>query len=194
MTRKTKIVISICVALALVAGAISLLWVSGSQNDLKARNPDIQTVQSQFDYLTSDEFKDLPESEKIKYVNAANPRKLFGMRKNLSGDDKIKLFDSVRPVFRAMRKEQVNQYMKLRTQPEKMVYLDKMIDERVKRWKSRESKTGINKSKWKKPSLSRIKERIETSDPKERAKWMEFRMAMRQRMNERKITPPWRKR
>ena len=191
MSGKTKVVWSVCVTLSLGVVGVSLFWFARSSTNLKARDPEIQTAKSQFAYLTSKDFGNLPESEKIKYVKKATPRKLFGTQKKLSDDDKSKLFDAVRPVFRAMRKKQVNKYLKLKTQAEQQAYLDEMIDERVERWKSRESITGVKKRKWKKPTLTRIKERIETTDPKERAKWMEFRMAMRQRMKERDITPPW---
>ena len=124
-------------------------------------------------------------------MKGANPRELFGKDAKLSDDEKKTLLTAVRPVFRSMRKKQVNKYLELKTQSEKTAYLDEMIDERIERWKLREAATGVKRDKWKKPSLTDIKKRIETTDPKERAKWMEFRMAIRQRMKERKVTPPW---
>lgn len=194
MNTGKKVAMAVCGLLAVGAAGTTLFWFSRRPASLKARNPNIQTTKSKFEYITSKEFGGLPDSEKVKYVKAANPRELFGKSKKLSDADKKKLFNSVRPVFRAMRKAQVNEYLSLKNKTEQTAYLDKMIDARVERWKSRESVTGVKKRNWKGPSMSKIKERIETSDPKERAKWMEFRMGMRQRMKERKITPPWAKR
>jgi hypothetical protein len=188
---KTWMKVVVCVGLAAGVVGATLFWVSHGTETLKARNPDIQTTKSKFDYITSKKFENLPASEKVKYVKGANPRELFGKDAKLSDDEKKTLLTAVRPVFRSMRKKQVNKYLELQTQSEKTAYLDEMIDERIERWKLRESATGVKKGKWKKPSLAKIKERIETTDPKERAKWMEFRMAIRQRMKERKVTPPW---
>ena len=194
MSKKTKIILSASLILSVTVAGIALWHFSRPPARLKAENPAKQTVKSQFSYLTSEEFGNLPQAEKEKYIKKANPRKLFGAAKKLSEDEKLKLFKAIRPVFRAMRKKQIKKYLQLQTPAEKQAYLDEMIDKRVERWKSRESVTGVKKHQWKGPSLSRIKERIETTDPKEMAQWMEFRMAMRQRMKERNITPSWKKR
>lgn len=99
-----------------------------------------------------------------------------------------------------MRMEQVDKYSKLKTQAEKTAYLDKMIDERMARREERsKSMSAEDKEKWaakraarrgRGPSLSRVKNRVETGDPKEQAKMSQFHIDMRARMKERKISRP----
>jgi len=191
--KRSKKTVMMSFSLILVIGIVGVVLYRSTRPPvlpLQAKNPETQTSESQLDYLTS---AALPEEEKIKYVKAANPREFFKKTENLSDKEKEKLRKAVRPVFRAMRKKQVDEYMKIEDEAEKKAYIDEMIDERVERWKSYQSSSNSKKRPWRKPSMSRIKERIETSDPKERAALMGFRMDMHKRMKERNITPPWQK-
>ena len=190
MSKQTKMKLLILIPILLV-GVITIFWLNKSNSTLKAINPESQTKSDQFTYLTSDEFQKLPESEKIQYIKKIKPKKMLASQENLSPKQKEQLLNTLRPVFRKMRKKQIKKYFQLKTSSEKEAFLDKRIDEKVDFWKTRAALEKDGKSDWRK--LSRIKERIETSDPKERAQWMEFRMAMSQRMKDRNITPPWRR-
>jgi hypothetical protein len=200
MERKKIIMISAAVVagIGIISGVAALVWSGGPQT---ARDPKLQTTESQLKYLASKEFGGLPDGEKGKYVKSLDRRELFSNSRKMSDEDKKQLRENVGSVFRTMMKERINKYSELSTKEEKNAYLDEMIDKmaagRKERDKSRTPMSAEDKKKREErraergkrtPSLDRIKSRIETSDPKERAQWTEFRIDMRKRMEERGIS------
>lgn len=199
--REQKVIIIVISILGIIflVGIISFLMIEDLP--LEAPNPDVQSRESKSNYILSKEFATLSEKEKIKYVRAVNPREVFRHNKDVSDKEKEELRNAIRPVFRAMMKERVDKYSQLKTKEEKIAYIDKLIDERVKRRedhlnsmsekdkKNREERIASRKRRA--PSLSRMKNRVETGDPKERAKMSEFFIDMRARMSARKISSPW---
>ena len=203
MKRKKTVIISVAViaSIGIVAGVVSML---GSGTPQMARNPELQTTESQLKYLASKEFGTLPNGEKGKYIKSLDRRELFKNSRKMSDDAKRQLRKNVGSVFRTMLKERMEQYAQLATQEEKNACLDKFIDKMVSFRKQR-NKTMSEEDKKKQEerraergkrmrSLDKIKERIETSDPKERAQRTEFFIDMRNRMKERGIKrhPRWR--
>ncbi len=199
MKQKKTIIISVALVagLGLISGIVAL---TGSKTPQTAPNPKVQTAESQLQYLASKEFGKLPNSEKGKYVKSLDRRELFKNSIKMSGEAKKQLRSNIGSVFRAMMKERVDEYSQLTTKEEKNAYLDKIIDKMAAFRKERNATMSAeDKKKWEERraeygnhtrSLDRIKNRIETSDPKERAERTEFFINMRNRMDERGITPP----
>ena len=198
MTKKKTIIITATAVagLGIIAGMAALM---GSGTPQTARDPELQTTESQLKYLASKEFGGLPDNEKGKYVKSLDRRELFKQSRQLPDEDKKQLRSNVGSIFRTMMKERMDKYSQLATKAEKNAYLDEMID-KMGNWRKERNKTMSAEDKKKREerraergnrtrSLDRIKNRIETSDPKERAQRTEFFIDMKNRMKERGITP-----
>jgi len=198
MTSKKTIIISIAVvaSIGVIAGVMAML---GSGAPQTARNPELQTTESQLKYIASKEFGTLPDNEKGKYIKSLNRGELFKQSRQLPNEAKKQLRKNIGSVFRTMLKERMDQYAQLSTKEEKNAYLDQLID-KMGNWRKERNKTMSATDKKKQEerrakrgkrtrSLDRIKNRIETSDPKERAQRTEFFIDMKNRMKERGITP-----
>jgi hypothetical protein len=199
MERKKIFIISGSAIVAIgVISVVAAVWSGGPQ---EARDPKQQTVESRKKYFASKEFGGLPNSEKVKYIKAVNPRELFRNNKDISDEEKKQLRKNARSTFTAMMKERLDKYSQLATQEEKNVYLDEVIDKmtagRKERDKKRKALTEEDKKKRaerraergkRTRSMEKIKNRIETSDPKDRAQRTGFFMDLRKRMKERGIT------
>lgn len=182
---------------------IIALATSGTSEPL---DPTVQAPRERVDYIISDEFKSLPVEKKRKYLEkmrkegepSFGPGPMGGKIDDLTPEERHKMHENMRPVFHQHMKEQVDGYFALKTPEEKIAYLDKIIDEREKRHeemrKRMESLSDSEKEEIKKrfekrrgqgppprPSLSHMKEHIESTDPEERAKFTEFHLAMRAR-------------
>jgi len=198
MNRKKTIIVSVTVivGLGLISTLVALMSSGTAQT---APDPKQQTTESQLKYLASKEFGNLPNKAKGKYVKSLDRGKLFQSSRKMSTEDKKQLRSNIGSVFRAMMQERVNKYSQLTTKEAKSAYLDEMIDKMTNFRKARnKTMTSEDKKKWEERrakrgnrtrSLDRIKNRIETSDPKERAQRTEFFIDMRARMKERGITP-----
>ena len=131
-------------------------------------------------------------------------------QETLSEEEKQRVRANSRELFRAGAQKRMDDYFAL-PKEEKTAYLDKMIDEIVARMaehqkeRAEEAKTAspktaaeespspekphvkMNAEDRKKRSLARMKELIETTNPEELAKRIEFMKALRDRMEARKI-------
>jgi hypothetical protein len=146
-------------------------------------------------------------------------RAVFGARESMTEEQRDKLRENTREVFESIQKERVDAFFELQTPEEKVAYLDKQIDEMEKRrqeWRERREREGgdqrpprreenatpqvgqgqdsgrpegARRERGGTPNLDRMKQRIETTDPKDRAKATEYRMLIRARMEQRGIQP-----
>ena len=109
----------------------------------------------------------------------------------LSDEQRARLRENVRPLFRQMARERMDKYFALRPE-ERTAYLDKMIDERMaRRPQGRANRPpGGDRGRRRGPSPERLKRRIENTPPEVRAKRVEFMEALRERMKQRGIDPP----
>lgn len=198
--KKIVIISAVIVSIGIISGLVMLI---GSGTPQIARNPELQTTESQLKYIASKEFGTLPNTEKSKYIKSLDRGELFKQSRQLPDEAKHQLRKNIGGVFRTMMKERIGKYSQLSTKAEKNAYLDKMID-KMSGFRKERKKTMSSADKKKqeerrakrgkhKPSLDRIKNRIETSDPKERAQFMGFIVDMRARMKERGISSPHRR-
>lgn len=177
--------------------------------------PSAANYEEVMEFIQSGDFGDLPERERIDYVKSMmdsgvmppRPRRMAmsgKAEKNAAGADdgtpdsaKPPPNDALRDTMRAMMKERINGYFD--TPPkERSAYLDKLIDERrrhheamVKNMSEEERKEMIEnggRPPWRRrrPSAKMIKNMIESHSPQERAKFSEFRRAMRARRRARR--------
>lgn len=201
-SSKGPIIIVAIVLLMLIGGATALFWPSSPKT---AKSPHGQSFTERKNYVMSGKFQSLSMDEKKKYLKAAmksgNHRKMFKAMRDMPKEERDKLRKNMRPIFRAMMQERVEGYFNQKTPEAKQAYLDKQIDEYMKRRQTRkeqqkeltaEEKEARKKRReeWRKrgPSLDRMKERIETSDPKERAQRTQYFMALKARMQERGVS------
>ncbi|MDT8391051.1 MAG: hypothetical protein RRC34_11140 [Lentisphaeria bacterium] len=172
-----------------------------------------------FSKLSTDEKLAYAEKMRELHPRGGRPRGGGENREELSDEEKQRLRTNSREIFSAMHKKRMDDYFAL-PKEDQVAYLDKMIDEmaargaewqkaRAEREKQRaedmkdtpsaspvEDKPPREKPRERSPeerkerSMAHMKERIETTDPEERAKRIEFMKAMRERMEARKIEMP----
>lgn len=194
---------------ALVVVAILLvLRAAEEHSEAVVPKPGGQTLEQRAAFIASDTFAALPIEQKRDYLHEV--RRLRGEgdeHPKLTEKQREKLVETIRGAQREMRGERMKTYFAL-PETERDQFLDEMIDEMQKRRAERgerrppppatddegqqevegESRGPINHRG--PPTLSHFRDRIEGSTPEERAQRMEFRRAMRERMEERGIEPP----
>ncbi|MFP4053694.1 MAG: hypothetical protein ACLFV7_07520 [Phycisphaerae bacterium] len=160
--------------------------------------------------LASKEFGSMSLSDRAAYLKrieqetGQNPRRLL-RRAELSEEQRSRLRENLAPLGRQRMQERMQKYFDLPAQ-QRTAYLDKMIDEFQERrteWEKRRAqrqanppKEGDNGQQTRRGregrghfTAGRLRQRIETSDPLERARHVEFISALRKRMQERGIRP-----
>lgn len=187
-------------ALLITGGVIYLCVGSGTEPP----SPEDQTPEEKVKFLASDNFSELPQEAKQKYLTEAVQegkfREIFRSSRELPEEERKKLRENLHPVFRKMMQERINKYFTITNEDERIAYLDKLIDEHEERGKrmrermenmSQEEREEMKKRHERRrggPSLDRIKNRIESHTPQERAQFTQFFMAMRARMAQRGIS------
>jgi hypothetical protein len=130
-----------------------------------------------------------------------NPRALF---REVDEGQREKLRDNIRPVMRQVMMARVTQYFEI-PETEKVAYLDQMIDEGGGMMgrggpggpgggpppggADRDANRPPDGER-RGPSPERMKARLESTDPADRARMQEFHKDMRERMEQRGIKPP----
>jgi len=193
-----------------VACATYLLWDQGNR-DGDTSKPDIaQATREQIlHYLASDEFGRLDKDQRADFVaqvRQARPDErpmMFAAVQSLSDHERDNLRRNVRPLFQRQMHKRIEAYFEL-PEDQRAARLDEMIDEMQQRMANRPSpeqsrdsadpndgRAGHRgpRSRWR--DLGRMRERIETTDPKVRAERAEFFRAFRARMQERGLQPRW---
>jgi hypothetical protein len=118
----------------------------------------------------------------------------------VSDEERNRLRETMRETFREEQQARVQEYFAL-PKEERDAYMDKLADEmadRFQRWQQdgqanrppRDDNANAANGERRGPSLDRMKERIESSDPVERAQQAEFRRVMREKMEARGINGP----
>lgn len=113
-------------------------------------------------------------------------------------EERNRLRETMRETFREEQQARVKEYFAL-PKEERDAYMDKLADEmaeRFQRWQQdgqanrppRDDNANAANGERRGPSLDRMKERIESSDPVERAQQAEFRRVMREKMATRGMT------
>jgi len=193
-----------------IAAGATLVVVGAGAWTLHARRipapdgPVVQVVKfvatEQFEKLSPEQQK--PYTDALEKVSRGERREVFE-KAELSDEDRERLFHNTRGKEMEQR---VDAYFALATPAEKQKYLDSMLDEMQKRMSEfrnrpttrpagqtgggdRPGGGGGNRF-----DPERMKKRMESTPPARQAKMAEFHAAMRKRMTERGITPPWERR
>jgi hypothetical protein len=118
----------------------------------------------------------------------------------LSEEEREQLRDTLRETFREEQREQVKEYFSMSPE-DRDAYLERLVDEMAERFRERAEgggpphgppPGGDNREGEARrgPTPERIRERIENTDPVERAQQAEFRRAMHEKMAARGHQPP----
>ena len=155
--------------------------------------------------MASDKFSKLPGSVKDKYlenlVTQDKTREIFYSAKSMSDDERKNLRDNMRPMFEIAMNKKAKEYFDL--PPEKReAFLDGELDKMAERFANRPNNQNAavggqgrgapggagaqgNAGGRRGPSAKEIKQRIETTNPLDRAKAIQYRMALRARAQQR---------
>jgi hypothetical protein len=164
-------------------------------------------------FLASDQFHKYSMREKRSYLERLREERRKRMAEGraegppegafeeLSEEERENLRRNVRRVFMEMMQDAVNDYFAL-PEAERTAYLDERIDEFRSRGGPRggpgggpprdESARGDGAAR-RGPTPERVSRMMRMTDPETRAKMIEFRRALRQRMEERGMSPPGRR-
>jgi len=167
-------------------------------------SPRDQTPEQIHRYMASKDFARQSNPAKRRYMHAAMASRRQQPRPTTRGDrlsdqERARLRENVRPLFRQVAQERMDKYFQL-PPSEQTAYLDKMIDERIARRQQRQvqgnrpPRGNRPRGSGRDPSPARLKRRIENTPPEVRAKHIEFRKALHERMKQRGIEPPPRRR
>ena len=135
-------------------------------------------------------------------------------RETLGEEERRRLRRNIRTVRREQMDKRLNEFYELPS-AERTAYMDQIIDQMAERRRERSEqragsaranagrdtqrgpRNGANaerSGRRRGPSLTRVRDRIEKTDPEDRARRMAFISAMRKRMEERGIDMPFRRR
>jgi hypothetical protein len=223
MSKKEGVILALAVAAAVVCAAGVLAWrpwadhgpkaIAATETEEMPRSveqrpaPVEQEPKAVLEYLASEEFAAMPEAHRQEYFAKAQPvlREAGGPGSpafaELSQEQRQRLGKNIGPLMRKEMQRRIDKFFELPPE-ERDAYLDDMIDE-MESWRRRHRPpppTRDSDSEDRRPrpgrgfSPARLKGMIETGDPVERAKMVEFGKAMRRRMEERGIKPPWERR
>lgn len=197
-----------------ISGAISLILIlvllfGGKSPSTPPPDPNSLSKEQLANYLASNDFGRLSPSEKNNFLKSLNNgeggrRQIFTTIRNLSDKERRKAFSNMREAMREAMDERMEAYFKL-PQEERTAYLDEMIDrmkERRERRKEREKASAPGNSGGRsgesardKPrednrarGTERRKDRIESSNPEQRARRAEFFKDLRKRAQERGVS------
>jgi hypothetical protein len=165
-------------------------------------------------FLASDSFRALPMREKRAYMERLREERrrrsaedgeagrLDRVWEELSEEDRENLRRNVRRVFMEMMQDAVDEYFEL-PEAERTAYLDERIDEFRARGGARRDPGGRPAGEpadrggggssgrgRRGPTPERVSRMMRMTDPETRAKMIEFHRAMRERMEERGMSPP----
>ena len=213
MTGKSKLVIGIgvlAVVAVVIAIVVGIMHTAGSD---RVPDPARQTPEERIAYMATEDFGDLPVQKRGEYIEQIRDLEGDGAlwrgarrAEGLSEDEQHRLRKNVGPIMRERFTDMVNDYFEL-PRAERTAYLDTFIDRmterRVRRNEKRQEEAdsavpgdadsrrrGEDGRRRGPPSIARVRDRLEGVSAEERARHMEFMIALRQRMEERGIDPP----
>lgn len=208
MNRNRWIVMT--AATAAVLGGAGALVAWGPWRAPRPPDPNDQSPQEIVEYMASKEFGRLPVEARSQYMSRArDARRRQGdrgrvRRDELSDQQRRRLRENMHSTLRAHMEQRLNEYFEL-PPGEQTAYLDRMIDRMYQRRERRDRDGGRadagragrrdgdsdrhRRGGRRGPTPERLKRRLEHSTPEMRAKFVEFRKALRRRMEERGIEP-----
>jgi uncharacterized membrane protein len=215
MNRKVVSIVTIGVVLmAGIAGGAYLLWPRPAPEPAEPPpDPSAQKPQEALKYMASEAFEKLDDEAKKEYfdqVREASGGRGFGFRgrgADLTDEERERLRQNVRPLAMKAMEDRMSAYFELPAE-EQTAYLDDIIDRmqagreaREERRKERaeaaetapdaETATAGNTPRRDHHrrgfTPERMKTRIETSEPEQRARHVEFFKALRNRAEERGV-------
>ncbi|MGC9454093.1 MAG: hypothetical protein ACP5HU_04445 [Phycisphaerae bacterium] len=207
--RRRKLLLGVAGgAIAVGCGAI-LLWAGLSGPP----DPEKQSPEEVVEYLASEDFGKLSTERKREYLEQAREAGRLQGRRMMSGQDlsdeqRQQYFENMADVGRQHMRERLDEFFAL-PQEQRTEFIDRMLD----RFQNRPMRPADERS----PAASaegddssdgagdgrrsrggftaeHMKRMIENTDPEDRARMAEFVKAMQKRMEERGISPPWRRR
>lgn len=181
--RLIVILVGSCVVLASAGVFTYAMW------PVTAPDPVTQTRGQAVKYLASKEFSKLDPEKKQEYFDAAWEDRNYWQRPrdaNLTDEETKNLRKNIRPLFRRRMEQRLDKYFEL-PPAERTAYLDEVIDRIQQRWSrdpNRARRSGRRRGRF---TPGRVRGMIERTTPEQRAKFDEFRKAMRKRMRERGV-------
>ncbi len=191
----------------LIAGLIGAGVVRiGRVSAVSVPDPKTANQKAMNEYLASDTFGKLADDKKIAFLDKVRQERPFtpGPPEGLTAQQQEKLRENVGSVFRRRMDRQMDEFFKLPPEKKK-AYLDQMIDRREAMGKGRGKGPGDppgppppgmgpppggrGRGVGPPPAVM-IRRMIESTDPAQRARMVQFMEAMRQRMKERGIQNP----
>ena len=187
MNRKHMwIVLAGCVLVISVAGLAYVVWPSSPPD------PATQSPEETASYVASKQFAKLDDAEKQDYLSQIQGRReLFRAAQDLSEEDRQKLRENVRPLFRRAMEDRVDEYFELSPE-EQTVFLDGMIDQMETMRQGRPDRPAGERQRRPGFTPDRMKNMLENTPPESRAKFVEFMDAVRKRRKERGLGDPHR--
>jgi|GEM_PF-1941854 len=204
----------ILASIAAVAGAVVLgvaYWPEGPIKAGPVPEPIAQTREDVVQYMASKQFAALPVDQRQDYMQRARQAHpdLRGRRGGGAGDVELteeqrdQLRSNMRSVMEDRMRQREEEYLKLPPE-DRTAYLDKIIDEMQQRMAERTTRPRRDADTPRDPNAppdanrpagrgrgftpQRMRERIETADPAQRAVRAEFRKALQKRMEERGVS------
>ncbi len=197
--HKLAVIVTTVVVLTLLGGVIALIT--------RVAPPDPKKEPEKvFKFIASNDFNRFSTAQKREYLQQLRDseqgenRGRGGMLRNtqLSDQERTNLMANMRPVFQAMQKEHMEKFFSLSKEKQNQE-LDRTI-KRMDEFRARRQaqageqrpQTGAaaqggnrqretNPAARRTPSIARMKSRYENSDPITRARFMEYRKALRER-------------
>ncbi len=153
------------------------------------RVPDAKTLEAAgiAKVVSSDNFSRLSQEEKVKYLENAgssDPEKrkeVFASVEKLSGPEKQKFFENMRPIHEKMMLKKVDEYLALSPEGKQ-----EFLDQEIERMQAMGGPGGKGGRPPPKPDVQHLKNMFEKEDPVTRAKMHQFFKDVHQRMEQRK--------
>jgi hypothetical protein len=187
MNRKHMwLILAGCVLVISAAGLAYTVWPSSPPD------PATQSPEETASYVASKRFAKLDDAEKQNYLSQIQGRReLFQAAQNLSEENRQKLRENVRPLFRRAMADRVDKYFELPPE-EQTSFLDGMIDRMETMHQGRPDRPAGERHRRPGFTPDRMKNMLENTPPESRAKFVEFMEAARKRRRERGLGDPHR--
>ena len=187
MSKKHSIVVALA-ALAFVALIVGAAL--GLRPKPQAPSPVVMSPEEKVKFIASDKFKDLSKEQQAQFLQQSmrrgEPGEMFKADQSLTQEERDKLRRNMRSAMEERRKQEVDAYFALPA-GQRDAYLDSVVKDMA----SRPPPGPPPQADGKRPSgpppgggFSHFKERVDSTDPVTRAKEMEYRKAVMNKMKQ----------
>lgn len=182
--KRLWIILAGVVLLICAAGLAYTVWPSSPPDPAQTSPDEIAS------YVASNKFGKLDDKQKQEYLAKVGPR-LFQASGDLTDQQRQKIRENVGSLFRRGMEERIDEYFELSPE-ERPAHLDRMIDGMEAMRQARPDRTRPDRGQRPGFTPDRMKNMIENTPPKSRAKFVEFMKQMRERRRQRGLSDPHR--